>query len=139
MAIRISLRPEWSLGSSKHENVGQILPILHGIRRSGSIADAARAAGRSYRHAWGLIGKWKEILGQPLVVAVQGRGTRLAPAGECVLRMDRKVRERVESALFDLAREIEAELAKAARLVSNPSPLRGRTLKSRRSTCTREA
>lgn len=115
MRVRISFRPEWWLGSSGRESVGQILPILHGIRRSGSIAKAARGTGRSYRHVWGVIGQWKEILGQPLVVAVQGRGTWLTPAGECLLRIDHEVRERVESTLFDLAQEIEAELTAATR------------------------
>jgi molybdate transport repressor ModE-like protein len=116
MTLRISFEPELRVGLAGNEDVAALpLPLLHAIRQSGSIAEAARAIGCSYRHAWGLIGKWKDVFGQPLANLEPGRGTQLTPLGERLLWADQQVRDRVGPVLAELAAELEVELSKGSR------------------------
>ena len=110
MAVRVSIAPDLRLGRSRRESAAMLLILLDGIRRSGSIAEAARAAGCSYRHAWGLIRRWKTILGWPLASLRQGRGTHLTPLGEHLLWVDRQIKLRVAPLFAELAGELEREL-----------------------------
>mgnify|MGYP001615258460 CR=1 FL=1 len=65
--VQIKLETSWQLGASKAEAVeAALFPLLHAIHESGSLAQAARALGLSYRHTWGLLGKWERQIGQPL-------------------------------------------------------------------------
>ncbi|HVL86835.1 MAG TPA: TOBE domain-containing protein [Candidatus Thermoplasmatota archaeon] len=63
--------------------------LLSAVATEGSLAAAARATGRSYRHAWGLLRKAEEAAGRPLLTRARGGaargGARLTPAGERVL------------------------------------------------------
>ena len=51
--------------------------ILRAVDRAGSIKQAARDLGKSYRHVWGRVKDAERALGRPLVEArVGGRGSR---------------------------------------------------------------
>jgi molybdate transport system regulatory protein len=51
--------------------------ILQAVERAGSIKQAARDLGKSYRYVWGRIKQAEQALGRPLVHArVGGTGTR---------------------------------------------------------------
>jgi len=79
--------------------------ILERIDRCGSINQAARQIGMSYRHAWGTIRKAEEALGYELlhrrVGGDDGGGAELTAAGKEMLRnyqafrqdIDRKIQE----------------------------------------------
>lgn len=63
----------------------RLILLLESIARLGNLQAAAKTAGLSYRHAWGLLEAAAGKLGEPLVLAEQGRGTRLSAAAERLL------------------------------------------------------
>ena len=85
--------------------------LLAGIRAQGSIAGAAKAARLSYRHAWGSLNAWAELLGRPVVVLERGRGAKLSPLGEQLLEADLRIRRRLEPTLGRLSAELDREFA----------------------------
>jgi molybdate transport system regulatory protein len=64
--------------------------LLAAVERSGSLAEAARVVGWSYRHAWGYVRGAEKTLGGALLVQRAGkgpaRGARLSELGRTVLR-----------------------------------------------------
>lgn len=90
-----------------------LIELLAGVRTSGSIAGAAKAAGISYRHAWGTLNRWESILGRKVVMLERGRGATLAPLGEQLLEAELRVRRRIEPALARLSAELDRELSLA--------------------------
>lgn len=73
-----------------HEASDKRIDILRRIGEVGSISEAARGAGVSYKAAWQAIETLTNLAGQPLVAKVVGGngggGAALTPAGEQVLR-----------------------------------------------------
>jgi len=59
----------------------RVLEVLRAIARVGSLNQAIQDVGLSYRHAWGLLGRYENLLGQPLVTLERGRGARLTGLG----------------------------------------------------------
>jgi len=90
---------------------GSLLAMLAAIAEAGSVAQAARACGFSYRHAWGLVRTWEERLGQPLVDMARGRGSRLAPLGLRLVGLDARLKSRFAVQLAAAAEEVRRELA----------------------------
>jgi putative molybdopterin biosynthesis protein len=109
--IQVKLSCRWSLGSAFTQHYDpQIFNVLEAIHRTGSLNKAAPIVGLSYRHLWNLVGKWSEMLGQPLAVLERGRGTRLTSFGEKLLWADQRVKARLGPQLENLASELEQEL-----------------------------
>ena len=79
------------------------LHLLEGIARSGSLAEAVREIGWSYRHAWGYLGRAEGVLGASLLLTRPGkgaaRGTTLTPCGRLLLERVRARRDRIDEAL----------------------------------------
>lgn len=48
--------------------------LLHDVGRVGSLAEAARLHGWSYRHAWGYVRRAEGVLGVPLISTRSGKG-----------------------------------------------------------------
>lgn len=48
--------------------------LLRAVERCGSLAEAARQVGWSYRHAWGYVRRAERVLGTRLIVVRPGRG-----------------------------------------------------------------
>jgi molybdate transport system regulatory protein len=75
------------------------LELLEGIDRWGSISEAARRMGMSYRRAWLLVQRMNEAAGEPLVTAVtggtQGGGARLTAQGRLAAAAFREPQERL--------------------------------------------
>ncbi|HMH17167.1 MAG TPA: substrate-binding domain-containing protein [Burkholderiales bacterium] len=80
------------------------------IRRSGSLAAAAREIGYSYRHVWNLLGEWNLRLDQPLVELERGRGARLTPLAVKLIELEQRARTRLAPHFAELSREFEHEL-----------------------------
>jgi molybdate transport repressor ModE-like protein len=91
----------------------QLFGLLEGIHRDGSLRAAAQQVNLSYRYAWGLIGRWSEHFGQPLVVMEQGRGAHLSPLGTKLLWAQQRVQARLAPQIESLSAELERELASA--------------------------
>lgn len=109
--IHVKLDCRWVLGTANvRYQDPQIFNLLEALHRAGSLNKAAPIVGFSYRHLWNLIGKWSEMLGQPVVVLERGRGARLTAFGEKLLRADQRVKARLGPQLESLASELELEL-----------------------------
>jgi molybdenum ABC transporter molybdate-binding protein len=100
---------DWSLGLRLWvERAGRAilgpgrLELLEGIARSGSIREAARQMGMSYRRAWLLVQGVNEAAGEPLVVAAtgghHGGGAQLTAGGHRALDAFRALQGRVAQA-----------------------------------------
>lgn len=85
-----------------------LFDLLSAVQAEGSISGAARALDSSYRHAWGALKHWEEVLGAPLVLWGQGRHARLTPFAQRLLWAERQARVRmtphVEALRAELAR-----------------------------------
>jgi molybdate transport repressor ModE-like protein len=98
-------------GSKSNEQ--QLFGLLEGIHRDGSLRAASQQVGLSYRYAWGLIGRWSEHFGQPLVVMEQGRGAHLTTLGNKLLWAQQRVQARLTPQIESLSAELERELSSA--------------------------
>lgn len=88
-----------------------LLELLAGIRATGSIAGAAKAARVSYRHAWGTLGRWEGLLAQKVVVLERGRGATLSELGERLLEAEARIRRRLDPTLARLSADLDRDLA----------------------------
>ena len=113
--IQIKLETSWQLGGATTAAVETALfPLLHAIREQGSLAKAAKAVALSYRHTWGMLGKWERRLGQPLAHLQRGRGASLTPFAEKLLWAEQQARERLAPAMDRVAADLQQELGRAA-------------------------
>ena len=112
--LRITLQPQWQIG---HEGadalpVNTLLQLLAAVQASGSIAQAGREVGLSYRHAWGLLQQAEVLLGQPLLTRGRGRGSALTPLGQQLIWADARIGARLQPLLESLAAELEGALGR---------------------------
>ncbi|WP_409482602.1 substrate-binding domain-containing protein [Noviherbaspirillum sp. ST 5-3] len=119
--MKIEIRPVWML--KKADGVAIALPallqLLSEIRDEGSISNAARTIGLSYRHAWGLLKEFEAQFGTPLVQKVRGKGTAISPLAEKLIWADKRIAARLSPSLDSLASELERELEA---LITNHAP-----------------
>ncbi|MCX7142177.1 MAG: LysR family transcriptional regulator [Proteobacteria bacterium] len=111
--IRVKLQYEWRLQPSGGHSVEPILfRVLYAIHSSGSIAGAARNVSLSYRHVWGLMGKWERMFGKPLVKMSRGRGAELTEFGQKLLWAEQLVQAPLAPELESVGHEIERVLSR---------------------------
>lgn len=105
------------------------LQILDGVRRHGSISQAARAAGVSYKAAWQALHTLTNLAGEALVDSsvggAGGGGARLTPAGERLLQAAGRLEQARRAALSQLGGAGDATAVGAPR-TSMRNTLRGR-------------
>lgn len=82
--MKIAAQIRWTLDTVEFEP--RLVTLLEAIARQGNLQEAAKSAGLSYRHAWGLLESAATQLGDQLVLRQQGRGTQLAPLGSKLLQ-----------------------------------------------------
>jgi len=112
--IKLTLQYDWEPVPGQGKLLDAMLfEVLRAIRETGSIAAAARRVDMSYRHVWGLTGKWEKHLGRPLVSLHQGRGARLTEFGDKLLWAQRLVSARLTPDLESVRQEIERALSEA--------------------------
>jgi putative molybdopterin biosynthesis protein len=116
MGIKLGLALRWQVDIEGEPVVIEplVFTLLGGIRHGGHLNYAAREAGVSYRHAWGLLRDWESRLGKRLVSARQGRGAHLTAFGETLLDVAGEAAEQLASALDAQALEAGARLSEAA-------------------------
>jgi molybdate transport repressor ModE-like protein len=106
----------WNLeGESVEALDARLLPLLHAIAASASLAAAVVDCQISYRAAWGLLREYRQKLGEPLVLLERGRGASLAPAGERLIGAERAATRRLARILPGLAAEIGSAPRKEGR------------------------
>ena len=100
--FRLHIKRGIALGPGK-------VALLELITEHGSISQAAKAMGMSYRTAWELVRSMNEHFVEPLVVnskgGAKGGGAELTPLGKTVLRSYRAMEGRALKAIAkDIAR-----------------------------------
>lgn len=92
----------------------QRIALLAQIAQLGSITQAAKAAGMSYKTAWDAVDELNNLAERPLVErSVGGKGgggARLTPAGERLLALYQRLEELRERMLESLAEDDDLEL-----------------------------
>lgn len=82
------------------------IDLLEQIERTGSIAQAAKAVGMSYRAAWNAVDALRNLAGEPMVAThsggSDGGGTHLTPAGQRLVHTHRLVLEHQRRFLIQL-------------------------------------
>jgi molybdate transport repressor ModE-like protein len=108
----ITLRPRWEVGAPEGPrfDTTALLALLAAVHDTGSLAQAARSVGQSYRHAWGLIKQAEGLFGTPLVASGRGRGSLLTETAERLIWADRRIAARLSPLLESLASELAHEL-----------------------------
>jgi molybdate transport system regulatory protein len=94
-------------GALAHHAVDKRVEILRQVAAGGSISQAARDAGVSYKAAWQALDTLSNLAGAPLVEravgGAGGGGARLTPAGEQVLRAAGELAQARQQVLHRLA------------------------------------
>jgi len=113
--IRVKLQYEWQLQPGDGQGVEPVLfRVLYAIHSAGSLAGAARTVRLSYRHVWGLMGKWERMFGKPLVKLCRGRGAELTDFGQKLLWAEQLVQARLAPELESVGHEIERVLSRVS-------------------------
>ncbi|RJP72119.1 MAG: LysR family transcriptional regulator [Comamonadaceae bacterium] len=115
--LRITLQPHWRIGLDDGQGLdaNTLLDLLAAVQGSGSISQAGRDLGLSYRHAWGLLQQAELLFGQPLLVRGRGRGSALTELGQKLIWADARIGARLQPLLESLASELEGELGRVQR------------------------
>jgi len=86
--------------------------LLEMVERTGSIQEAARRLGWSYRHTWGYLKNLEEAGGRPFVArrrgGASGGGAELTPAGRDFVRRYRAFRGALDRLLRTWNRHVAA-------------------------------
>jgi len=112
---KVKIKPHWEISrdSDSPLDTAVLLTLLTSIQETGSIANAAKLIGSSYRHTWGLLRDAEKMFGHPLIQTGRGRGSSLMPLAEKLIWADRRVAARLSPILESLSSELEWELSKA--------------------------
>jgi molybdate transport system regulatory protein len=93
--LRVTLSDDFYIGPGRAD-------LLELIAESGSISEAARRMGMSYKRAWGLVQALNEGFGASLIETQRGgveQGAALTPAGAEVLKRYRHMQAKAKSAI----------------------------------------
>lgn len=108
--LQYSFQPDGQRGADVHN---PLFDLLTAVREHGSIQHAAKATGASYRHVWGALKHWEEVLGEPLVSWTQGQPARLTPFAQRLVWAEARARTRLTPHIEALRVELERVLAEA--------------------------
>jgi molybdate transport repressor ModE-like protein len=115
--LQVDLQPRWRIGREGGDTLDAttLLDLLATVQATGSIAQAGRELGLSYRHAWGLLRQAEALLGAPLLARGRGLGSALTELGERLAWADARIGARLQPLLESLAAELEGELGRVQR------------------------
>lgn len=117
--MKISAQIRWTLDTLEIEP--RLVALLESIARNGNLQAAAKSAGLSYRHAWGLLEAAATELGNQLVLRHQGRGTVLAPLGTKLLEGMVDVNGSLAAGLRDGEARMAEHIARAPASAATPA------------------
>lgn len=89
MDIKIKFHWQLSQQGDTHNIDAVLFKLLEAVQTEGSLKKATDKIKVSYRFAWGLLNKWENLLGQPLVVLERGRGAKLSAVGAKLMHANR--------------------------------------------------
>jgi molybdate transport system regulatory protein len=109
LTVRIDFGPDQAVGPGK-------VRLLEAIGKSGSISQAGRALGMSYRRAWLLVDELNRCFRLPVVSTkpggVRGGGAALTPFGRNLIAAYRAIEDRATQAAKQKMRHLHKSLRK---------------------------
>jgi len=114
--VRLTLRVDF--GTDRAIGPGKVL-LLEAIRDTGSISQAGRSLGMSYRRAWLLVDDMNRCFREPVVTAQpggsQGGGAALTAFGEKVIQKYRTIETEATAAAKPQLHDLEAAVRSSLR------------------------
>ena len=89
------------------------MDLLQAVAQKGSISAAARDLNLSYRHVWGELKRWEEVMGHELIVWEKGQSARLTEFGDKLMWAERQTQARLAPQLEALRADLERTFAVA--------------------------
>ena len=90
-----------------------LMDLLQAVAQKGSISAAARELSLSYRHVWGELKRWEEVLGHELIVWEKGQSAKLTEFGDKLMWAERQTQARLAPQLEALRADLERTFAVA--------------------------
>jgi len=90
-----------------------LMDLLQAVARKGSISAAARELDLSYRHVWGELKRWEDVLGHELIVWEKGQSAKLTEFGDKLMWAERQTQARLAPQLAALRADLERTFAVA--------------------------
>ena len=90
-----------------------LIALLQAVAQRGSISAAARDLGLSYRHVWGELKRWEEVMGQELIVWEKGQSAKLTEFGTKLMWAERQTQARLAPQIEALRADLERTFAVA--------------------------
>ena len=90
-----------------------LMDLLQAVAQKGSISAAARELNLSYRHVWGELKRWEDMLGHELIVWEKGQSAKLTEFGDKLMWAERQTQARLAPQLATLRADLERTFAVA--------------------------
>jgi putative molybdopterin biosynthesis protein len=90
-----------------------LMELLQAVSQKGSISAAARDLNLSYRHVWGELKRWEEVMGHELIIWEKGQPARLTDFGDKLMWAERQTQARLAPQLEALRADLERTFAVA--------------------------
>lgn len=106
--LRVTLSEGFYIGPGRAD-------LLDGIAATGSIAEAAKGMGMSYKRAWSLVQALNDGYGRPLVETQRGgtgQGASLTPEGENVLEAYRRMQQATREAIAPEVKALAGDMSR---------------------------
>jgi molybdate transport system regulatory protein len=125
--FRIDFAENSNLGPGK-------IALLEGIRTCGSVSEAARRLGISYRRAWLLLDSVNKSFDRPATVnSVGGRGgggAEVTPFGVLLIERYREVERKLNDVAGECLKEIRARVSRSTATSARKVPVSKKRLKN---------
>ncbi len=90
-----------------------LMDLLQAVAQQGSISAAARQLNLSYRHVWGELKRWEDVLGHELIIWEKGQSAKLTEFGDKLMWAERQTQARLAPQLEALRADLERTFAVA--------------------------
>lgn len=90
-----------------------LMDLLQAVSQQGSISGAARHLALSYRHVWGELKRWEDVLGNELIVWEKGQSAKLTEFGNKLMWAERQTQARLKPQIDALRADLERTFAVA--------------------------
>ena len=90
-----------------------LIDLLQAVSQAGSISAAARALNLSYRHVWGELKRWEDVLGHELIVWEKGQSARLTEFAAKLMWAEAQAQARLAPQIEALRADLERTFAVA--------------------------
>ena len=89
------------------------MDLLQAVSQQGSISAAARQLNLSYRHVWGELQRWEDVMGHELIIWEKGQSAKLTEFGDKLMWAERQTQARLAPQLEALRADLERTFAVA--------------------------